>query len=84
MNSLDLRMVLWGVSPADYDCPSPEIISDRVLSKIAPGTIVVMHDNKNCLNTPKAVQLILKGLKEKGLRCVTVSDLIKGGQVECR
>ena len=72
---LGLAMPPWTVSPADYECPPPETIAQRVLSAIVPGAIVVMHDN--CPNTPAAVEIILKGLKEKNLQPVTISKLLR-------
>jgi peptidoglycan-N-acetylglucosamine deacetylase len=81
---LGLRIIIWSVSPADWLDPSPRKIAERVLSVIKAGDIVVMHDGcypkvkeKNGHpNTAAALPLILEGLKLKGLRPVTVSELL--------
>lgn len=71
-----LDMTLWTVSPEDYKCQPPETIAECVLSAVVPGSIVVMHDNDLSPNTPEAVEFILIGLEERGLRSVTISELV--------
>ena len=74
VKSCGLDMPPWTVSPEDYKCPPPKVIAERVLSAIVPGSIVVMHDTFP--NTPDAVDLILNGLEERGLRSVTISKML--------
>lgn len=70
-----LKVVMWSVSPADYDEPSPAKIAEYVLSNIRPGSIVVLHDYR--WQTVLALERILEGLRKKGLRSVTVSELLQ-------
>jgi peptidoglycan/xylan/chitin deacetylase (PgdA/CDA1 family) len=49
-------------------------IRDRVLSKVAPGSIVLMHCGSQA--TADALPEILKGLRARGLTPVTVSQLL--------
>lgn len=49
-------------------------IEDRVLEKVAPGTIVLMHCGSQA--TADALPNILAGLKERGLQPVPVSKLL--------
>jgi peptidoglycan/xylan/chitin deacetylase (PgdA/CDA1 family) len=51
-----------------------EQIRDRVLGKITPGSIVLMHCGSQA--SADALSDILEGLKAKGLRPVTVSQLL--------
>jgi peptidoglycan/xylan/chitin deacetylase (PgdA/CDA1 family) len=58
-----------------------EAIAQRVLNRIQPGDIVLMHDGHDLEGRHRrgivpALPLILRGLKERGLESVTVSDLL--------
>ena len=66
---LNLTMVMWDVNAADYKRsdgthPEPHVIRDRVLRRIKPGSIVLMH---NSPATVKALPGIIDGLKKKNL-----------------
>jgi peptidoglycan/xylan/chitin deacetylase (PgdA/CDA1 family) len=84
--TLGLREVELSVMPSDWIWP-PEQSRDHVLEAIQPGDIVALHDGRNRRdgpgdslptreNTVAAVGQILDGLAERGLRCVTVSELL--------
>lgn len=40
----DMRVLRWSVDPADYRTPPPDVIKNRILSKVAPGSVILMHD----------------------------------------
>lgn len=69
------KVVSWSCSPADYEDPPPEKISECVLSGIKGGAIVVLHDGH--MNTVRALPTILKCLRERHLVAVTVSELLE-------
>ena len=61
----------------------PARISGRVLQKVRPGDIVLMHDGHDLERRHRpagahALPAILEGLREKGLESVTVSELLRG------
>jgi peptidoglycan/xylan/chitin deacetylase (PgdA/CDA1 family) len=73
--------VLWDVDPLDWlppadGGPSTAEIVDRVLGKVQGGSIVLLH--LGGWNTAEALPAILDGLTERGLRTVTVADLLNG------
>jgi peptidoglycan-N-acetylglucosamine deacetylase len=77
-----LTLVGWSLRSYDTRIADPERIAARVLEKIRPGDIVLLHDGHDRLGRhrpacARAVPLILQGLREKGLECTTVSDLLK-------
>lgn len=69
------KMVMWDSGdPPDRD---PRVYADKVLAQVRPGSIIVIHPMFQSRETErKALPLILEGLKQRGLRSVTVSDLI--------
>lgn len=76
-----LTLVAWSLHSGDTRTSDPKRIAQRVLNRIRPGDIVLMHDGhdrptQHRAACAQAVPLILRGLSEKGLECVTVSELL--------
>jgi len=76
-----LVMVAWSLHSRDTHARDPKWIAERVLKRIRPGDIVLMHDGHDLPGRHRpacapAVSLILQGLREKQLECVTVSELL--------
>ena len=77
-----LTLVGWSLRSRDTLTADPERIAARVLRRIRPGDIVLLHDGhdqpgRHRPACARAVPLILRGLREKGLECSTVSELLK-------
>jgi peptidoglycan/xylan/chitin deacetylase (PgdA/CDA1 family) len=80
VDDLGLRMMAWSVHSRDTLDQDPHSIARRVLKRVQSGDIVLLHDGsripggrKQCV---EATKLILAGLREKGLRCVTLTELL--------
>lgn len=73
-----------GLGTIQYDVvsgdPSPGATAEglvrTVLSHARPGSIVIMHANHRRFATADAVPRIVDGLRARGLRLVTVSELL--------
>ncbi len=66
------------VSPKDFKAKSSIDIYKIVMRKIKPGSIVVLHDGGRAGSaTLKALPLILIELQNRGLKAVTVDELLK-------
>lgn len=79
-----LRVVTWSLHGRDTGGAGAGAIAARVLDRVRPGDIVLLHDacdrpGADRRPTADAVPAILAGLGQRDLRCVTVSDLIFGG-----
>lgn len=74
---LGYRTIMWSVDTVDWERPPADVIVERALANIQPGWIVLMHPTQP---TAEALPRILKGLKEKGLKPVTVSELLANGR----
>jgi peptidoglycan/xylan/chitin deacetylase (PgdA/CDA1 family) len=78
-----LTLVTWSLHSHDSRTDDSERISQRVLQRVRPGDIVLMHDGhdlpgRHRLAGAEALPAILDGLREKGLESVTVSELLRG------
>jgi peptidoglycan-N-acetylglucosamine deacetylase len=68
------RLILWDVDPEDWREPGARVIARRVLSKVRPGSIVLLHLKRQ---TVRALPAILRGLRRRGLTPVTVPVLLR-------
>jgi peptidoglycan/xylan/chitin deacetylase (PgdA/CDA1 family) len=76
--ALGLITVGWDVDPHDWREPGAEAIERRVLAGVRPGSIVLLHDDRAALApTAAALDGILPALAARGLRAVTVSELLR-------
>ena len=62
------------VDSLDWKDPAPADITQRVLDRVQPGSIILFHNAAK--NTPAALPSVLEGLIQKGYAIVPVSQLI--------
>lgn len=79
---LGLKIIAWSLHSRDTRMDDPQAIAERVLSRVKPGDIILMHDGHDLPGgsrpaTAEALRRILQGLREKGLESVTVGELLK-------
>lgn len=67
-------VILWSVSAQDWEDPSPGVITERLVSRARPGSVILNHD----IYTPtvEAMAGTIDQLLERGFRFTTVSDLL--------
>jgi peptidoglycan/xylan/chitin deacetylase (PgdA/CDA1 family) len=75
---LGLKTVTYDVASGD---PDPHLKSDAIIRyilwKTKPGSIVIFHINGKGYTTATTLPKIIDGLRDKGFRFVTVSELLK-------
>lgn len=73
----------WETDSKDWRNGNSQYIADYVTKHIAPGQIIILHDGgKNGLSTARAVDLMIKQIKDKGYRFMTMSELMELGNKE--
>jgi peptidoglycan/xylan/chitin deacetylase (PgdA/CDA1 family) len=83
-----MRTVLWSLSTGDWKQPGTDHIVRRVLDRVRNGTIVLLHDAKyndpgeDRSQTVRALPEIIRGLRSRGYRLVTLPELILPQQVQ--
>lgn len=81
----DLAVVEWSNMPKDWTRPGVDVIVKRTLDKLKPGDIILLHDGDGVYiggdrsQTVEALPRIIQGIRAKGLRPVTLSELARGG-----
>ncbi len=73
-NNLKMHCIQWDVDSLDWKDPTPDEMQNRIKTKIKPGSIILMHNGAK--NTPTALPMILKTIKEEGYTIVPISELI--------
>jgi len=77
LHHLHLLMILWSVDTSDYTLPGVSTIVHTALAGAKPGAIILMHDGGgNREETIAALPAIVKGLRKRGLRPVTIPQLL--------
>jgi probable sporulation protein (polysaccharide deacetylase family) len=71
---LGYQTIMWSVDSVDWKKPAPEILINRVLSKIEPGGIILLHPTAP---TKTALRELIRSLRKKGLEPGTVSEVLR-------
>jgi peptidoglycan/xylan/chitin deacetylase (PgdA/CDA1 family) len=69
-----MHLVQWNIDPRDYLASAkPAKIAHTVLSQVAPGSIVLMHDGGGDQSaTLRALPRIIRGIRHMGLELVAI------------
>lgn len=71
--SLGYVTVHWNVAAQDFKPQPAQIIADKVLSTVRPGSVVLLHGHPDTL---AALPTIVEELSRQGYRFVTVSQML--------
>jgi peptidoglycan/xylan/chitin deacetylase (PgdA/CDA1 family) len=72
------RLVLWDVNSFDWKQRSPEAITERVLSRVRPGSIILLHEARDGGETTvQAVKKLVPALHARGYEMSTVSRTLE-------
>jgi len=75
-SQLDVKIVYWTVDPRDWSGISSDLIAERVLDNLEPGSIVLLHDGGGTRQeTVDALEIILREATARGYNSVTLSNL---------
>jgi peptidoglycan/xylan/chitin deacetylase (PgdA/CDA1 family) len=79
-----LELVFWTLDSEDDKHPGVGPIRARVVRRTRPGSIVLLHDGGRHPQTIAALGGIVEGLQRRGLRLVTVTELLGGRMLHRR
>ena len=78
-HALDMTTVVWDVDPRDWSTPGTGAIHGNVTGNARSGSIAIMHDGGgNRCETLAALPGIIKNLRHRGYKLVTVTELLGG------
>ncbi len=75
------KTILWSICADHHDAPTPEMMAQRVLKHVGPGSIILAHDGSfnSRWKDVVATGLIIEGLKKRGYKFATVPELLSMG-----
>jgi peptidoglycan/xylan/chitin deacetylase (PgdA/CDA1 family) len=82
VEQMGMQMITWDVSASDWTTRDPALIAHRILHRVKPGSIVLLHDGSNGRPSVdrafmvQAVTLVLDGLESRNLHPVGLDDLL--------
>ncbi len=71
VNSLSLKTIGWSIRSFDTSA-APEKVIKRVTSRIKPGSVILLHDNR--VQTLKILEAILLYAQKNNYKCVPITD----------
>jgi peptidoglycan/xylan/chitin deacetylase (PgdA/CDA1 family) len=80
VDSLGFTTIAWCDATNDYDADktTSEKIAEDIIKLAKPGAIIILHDGGGDREkTVQALPIIIKALKEKGYRFLTLPELLK-------
>jgi len=84
IEKMGYRTVLWTLNSKDWVTFDDKYVVRFIMSRIRLGDIVLFHDSGGVFGTEggdrhetvKTVSQLVQGLRERGYRCVTISELM--------
>lgn len=77
---LGFETVIWSVDSLDWKNPGVDYMVDRVLKKSFAGAIILCHASDSSKEIHRALPGMIRGLRAKGFRLVTLSALLENGK----
>ncbi len=75
---MNLTPILWSIDTEDWTRPGSDAIVNAVLSQVGNGDVILMHDGGGDRSqTVAALPRIILGLQQRGLKLVTMPQLIQ-------
>ena len=75
-DELGYKTIIWNVDSLDWKNPGRDVIVERVMKRLKPGAIILMHASDTPVQTAEALPLLLAKIKAEGYQIMTVSELL--------
>lgn len=75
-DELGYKTIIWNIDSLDWKNPGRDVIVERVIKRLKPGGIILMHASDTPVQTAEALPILLEQIKAQGYKIVTVSDLL--------
>ncbi|MEH7222608.1 polysaccharide deacetylase family protein [Bacillus sp. JJ1566] len=72
-DELGMKTIMWSVDTIDWQRPQPHVLVQRVMGKVHPGALVLMHPTSP---TAQSLERLILSIKQKDLVIDNVSTLL--------
>jgi peptidoglycan/xylan/chitin deacetylase (PgdA/CDA1 family) len=70
------KTIIWNADSLDWKNPGRDVIIDRVVKRLKPGGIILLHASDTPVQTAEALPILVEKIKAEGYQIVTVGDLL--------
>lgn len=77
IDSLGYKTIIWNIDSLDWKNPGRDVVIDRVVKRLKPGGIILMHASDTPQQTAEALPILLEKIKAEGYQIVTVGELLQ-------
>lgn len=70
------QTIIWNIDSLDWKNPGRDVIVERVVKRLKPGGIILMHASDTPVQTAEALPILLEKIKAEGYEIVTVGQLL--------
>lgn len=74
---LGYKTIIWNIDSLDWKNPGRDVIIERVMKRLKPGGIILMHASDTPVQTAEALPILLEKIKAQGYEIVTVGQLLE-------
>ncbi|MCE5284420.1 MAG: polysaccharide deacetylase family sporulation protein PdaB [Pelosinus sp.] len=75
-DELGYKTIIWNIDSLDWKNPGRDVIVERVVKRLKPGGIILLHASDTPVQTAEALPILLAKIHEAGYKVVTVGDLL--------
>lgn len=75
-HELGYKTIIWNVDSLDWKNPGRDVIVDRIMKRLKPGAVILMHASDTPVQTAEALPILLDKIKAEGYKLVTVGELL--------
>jgi len=75
-DELGYKTIIWNIDSLDWKNPGRDVIVERVMKRLKPGGIILMHASDTPVQTAEALPILLEKIKAQGYEFVTVGQLL--------
>lgn len=75
-SDLGYKTIIWNIDSLDWKNPGRDVIIDRVVSRLKPGAIILLHASDTPTQTADALPELLDKIQGAGYKIVTVGELL--------
>jgi probable sporulation protein (polysaccharide deacetylase family) len=72
-DEMNMETVLWSVDTIDWQRPEPQVLINRVMSKVHNGALILMHPTSP---TAESLETLITSIKQKGYSFGSVSMMV--------
>lgn len=76
IEDIGYKTIIWNIDSLDWKNPGRDVIIERVVKRLKPGGIILMHASDTPQQTADALPELIKRIKDEGYQIVTVGELI--------